>query len=84
MKLLRAFTDHPASVGESYLEHLVRALAFGTRMVFAGSACLVHAVFPFLFQYTGSRAINELNERMVLKRSTRALAPLASDKRVPL
>ncbi len=33
MNLIRAFTEHPASVGESYGEHLFRATYFGTRMV---------------------------------------------------
>ena len=62
------FTDHPATVGESYVEHLEMASGFGFRMVLAGLACLVHAVLPFLFEKTGSRAITELHERMVAKR----------------
>jgi hypothetical protein len=84
MSIIRAFTDHPASVGESYLEHLGRALCFGTRMVLAGMACLIHGVLPFLFVRTGSQAISELNERMILKRTRGPLPPLARDKRVPL
>jgi len=84
MKLLRAFTDHPTSVGESYLEHLARALCFGSRMVLAGVACLIHGVLPFLFQRTGSRAVSDLNDRMLVNRRRVPLAPLASDKRVPL
>jgi hypothetical protein len=84
MSLMRAFTEHPTSVGESYGEHMGRALCFGARMVFAGFACLVHAVLPFLFVRTGSQAIAELNERMILKRSGLPLAPLAGDKRITL
>jgi len=53
------------------------------RMMLAGIACLVHGVLPFLFQRTGSRAIAELNERMVVNRR-RALTPIASDKRITL
>ena len=83
MNLIRAFTEHPASVGESYAEHLLRALCFGTRMVFAGLACLVHGVLPFLFVRTGSRAIAELNDRMVVNRRVR-LTELSGDKRLPL
>ncbi|NBX41594.1 MAG: MFS transporter, partial [Gammaproteobacteria bacterium] len=33
MKLLRAFTDHPATVGESYFGHLLAATGFGLRML---------------------------------------------------
>ena len=80
---LRAFTEHPASVGESYLEHLARASCFGTRMMFAGLACLVHGLLPFLFVKTGSRAISELNDRMVVNRRVSRL-PIASDSRLPL
>lgn len=80
---LRAFTEHPASVGESYLEHLARASCFGTRMMFAGLACLLHGLLPFLFVQTGSRAISELNDRMVVNRRVSRL-PIASDSRLPL
>ena len=82
MNLIRAFTEHPASVGESYTEHLFRAVCFGSRMVFAGVACLIHGVLPFLFVRTGSRAIAELNDRMVVNRRVR-LPALPGDKRLP-
>lgn len=83
MNLIRAFTEHPSSVGESYGEHLLRAVGFGTRMMWAGFACVVHGVLPFLFVRTGSRAIAELNERMVLNRRVR-LPPISGEKRLPL
>jgi Family of unknown function (DUF6356) len=83
MNLIRVFTEHPASVGESYAEHLFRAMCFGTRMVFAGIACLVHGVLPFLFVRTGSRAIAELNDRMVVNRRVR-LPDISGEKRLPL
>jgi hypothetical protein len=57
------FTAHPASVGETYLEHLAFALAFGVRMTLGGVAAMVHAVFPFAFITTASRALDELNAR---------------------
>ena len=82
MNLIRAFTEHPASVGESYSEHLFRAVYFGTRMVFAGAACLVHGVLPFLFVRTGSRAIAELNDRMVVNRRV-GLPVVTADERLP-
>ena len=82
MKLSRAFTEHPASVGESYGEHLGRAICFGLRMICAGLACLVHGVLPFLFVRTGSRAIADLNDRMVVTR--RGRPHIASDERITL
>jgi hypothetical protein len=68
MSMKRLFTEHPASVGESYTEHMAMAGGFGGRMVVAGLACLVHAVLPFLFVRTGSAAIDELHGRMVANR----------------
>ena len=69
-------------MGESYTEHLLRAVYFGTRMLFAGMACLVHGVLPFLFVRTGSRAIAELNDRMVVNRRV-GLPGISGDKRLP-
>lgn len=69
-------------MGESYCEHLVRAVYFGSRMVFAGIACLVHGLLPFLFVRTGSRAIAELNDRMVVNRRV-GLPAIPGDKRLP-
>ena len=65
----RLFRDHPESVGETYLEHLFQASYFGTRMVVAGLACLVHALLPCLFKTTGRTAISELHSKMVLHRA---------------
>ena len=66
MKVL--FYDHPASVNETYGEHLLVASGFALRLITGGLACLVHAVLPFLFVKTGSAIIEELHERMVVNR----------------
>jgi hypothetical protein len=68
MTLRDAFTEHPASVGETYGEHMGVACGFATRLLLAALACYVHALLPFLFVKTGSRAITDLHERMVLHR----------------
>lgn len=69
---MRLFTDHPASVGETYVEHLGMAGGFGLRMILGGLACLVHGLLPFLFTKTGSRIVTELHGRMVTHRSRTA------------
>lgn len=68
------FTDHPASVGETYLGHMGQAFSFGFCMLAAGMACLLHGIFPFLFVRTGSVAICRLHERMVTHRDRRSAA----------
>ena len=72
LSLHRLFTEHPASVGETYFQHLAAAWGFSWRMMLASLACLVHALLPFLFEKTGSRAITLLHDRMVVNRQRRA------------
>ncbi len=73
------FTTHPASVDESYLEHMAVALSFSTRLLFAALVCLVHAFLPFLFVRTGSQVIGELHDRMVVNRHRGAGAASRQD-----
>lgn len=68
MDPVKLFTEHPASVGETYGEHLLVAGGFGLRMILGGIACLVHALLPFLFVKTGSAQISELHDTMVANR----------------
>jgi len=60
---MNPFTAHPASVGETYLEHGRFAFSFGIRMFLGGLAAMVHAAFPFLFITTASGVLDELNTR---------------------
>lgn len=64
----RLFVEHPASVDETYLEHFISAVGFGTTMIVAGLACMAHGLFPALFVTRGSDTICALHERMVMKR----------------
>jgi hypothetical protein len=74
----RLFTDHPASVDETYGQHFVAAMGFGLRMIWGGVVCMLHAIVPGAFCTTGSDTISELHERMVVNRRRKAEA------RVPL
>lgn len=64
-----SFTQHPASVGETYGEHFRSACKFSASMISGGLACLVHAIFPFIFVRTGSSTIRKLYDRMVTNRT---------------
>jgi len=64
-------TRHPASVGETYTEHMQVAAGFGLRLLLASLACFVHALLPFLFKRTGSTAIHALHGTMVTNRLRR-------------
>lgn len=60
----RLFHDHPASVDETYFEHMRFAAWFSSRLLMAGGAALAHAVFPFLFETTASGIIRQLHARI--------------------
>ena len=62
--LLGAFTEHPASVGETYAEHMSVALGYGARLLGAGCAAVVHALVPALFETTASDAIRAMHGEM--------------------
>lgn len=72
--LRELFIDHPKSVDETYGEHLLVALSFGTTMIVAGLACVVHALVPGLFIRTGSETIARLHDRMVTNRRRKRTA----------
>jgi hypothetical protein len=71
-KLLEHFCEHPASVGETYVEHFGVATSFGFSLIKAGLACLIHAMLPFLFTSYGRSTIADLHRRMVTHRDRRA------------
>lgn len=60
MSILKHFTEHPASVNETYGEHFRFATGTGTRMILGGIACCLHGLFPFTFTTTGSQVISSL------------------------
>jgi Family of unknown function (DUF6356) len=78
MDMRHLFNEHPASVGESYWGHLLRAAWFGGKMLLGAGACFVHAVFPFLLVKTGSRTITQLHTAMVTNRRAPEAAALAT------
>jgi Family of unknown function (DUF6356) len=81
-RLFSLFSDHPATVGESYLEHAHMAAGFGTHMILGGLACLVHAALPFLFERTGSKKVALLHDRMIVGRDRCSSRTVASGSRL--
>lgn len=60
----RFLTEHPATVGETYGQHLGRALRSAVSLAGAAIACVVHALLPALFVTTASRTITRLNDEI--------------------
>ncbi|APX67172.1 DUF6356 family protein [Sphingomonas sp. gentR] len=70
----RLFTEHPESVGESYVEHFGVAARFGGIMILGGLGAIVHAVVPGLCTTTGSDTVARLHAEMVAKRRKKQAA----------
>ena len=68
MDIQRLFNEHPASVGETYWQHLLRASWFAGKMLMGAGACFIHALLPFLCVRTGSETIQQLHTAMVTHR----------------
>ena len=69
--MFRRFTDHPATVNETYLQHMGSAFGFATSMLLGALACFVHGLFPWLYAARGSDTIRALHHRMVTHRIVR-------------
>ncbi len=81
MRLADAFCAHPASVGESYAQHLQAAAGFGAKLWLAGLLCMIHAFLPFLFVRSASAMVERLHDRMIRhrKRNPAAATPPGPD-----
>ena len=64
MGITEKFTDHPASVGQTYFEHFKFAVKVSANLLKAFSACLIHAFYPPLHKNTASATIAELHNRI--------------------
>ena len=61
MAITDIFTEHPATVGESWAEHARFALSISGLLAGAALAAAVHAVVPALFETTASHTIDRLH-----------------------
>ncbi|MGI9484033.1 MAG: DUF6356 family protein [Hyphomicrobiales bacterium] len=82
-KPLGLFTNHPATVDETYWEHFMFATTRGVRMVGAGSAAIIHAFFPFLFETTASRMMKDLSDELTNRRQVAEGAEQKAATQVP-
>lgn len=70
---MKQLTRHLDSVNETYFQHARHAMSFALHLFAGALVCMIHAVFPFLFERTGSDIIGRLHDRMVVNR--RRLTP---------
>jgi len=60
----KSFTEHPASVGETYWQHLIFAGRFSIMLFAAAFAALIHAIIPAFFETTASKTIRKMFAEM--------------------
>jgi hypothetical protein len=61
-RLLRAFREHPAEAGETYVAHLAFTLGLGFRFFLLAVVSVVHGLFPFLLCRTASAQCAKMME----------------------
>ena len=64
MEIRQHFTEHPASVGETYGEHFRVAAGFAGSLAIAAAAAAIHAVVPSRCAKTASSRIVTMHEQM--------------------
>ncbi len=60
----RWFLAHPATVDETYFQHMRFAGGFAFWLIIAGLAALVHAIFPAVCETTAGSILRKLTARM--------------------
>ena len=64
MAISDVFTRHPASVGQTWVQHGRFALAVSGTLTLAAVAAAVHALVPVLCETTASRAVDRLHAQI--------------------
>lgn len=70
MNWAKCFTEHPATVGETYGEHMQVSLSYAVPLTKAAAAAYLHALMPFLFTTTASGIVKGLYDRMTRRCSS--------------
>lgn len=65
------FTRHLAEVGETYFDHASFALSIAVRCAWTAVLLVVHAVFPFLLERTGSDALKRIHADIAARAARR-------------
>ena len=64
MRWVGFFTEHPASVGQTYLQHQRRAFRVARQLLVAAAAAVVHALVPALLTTQASDRVAEIHDEI--------------------
>ena len=57
---VRVFVEHPAKVKENYFQHMMFAMKTGMLLMGLGVICIIHGIFPHLFETTMSENLAKI------------------------
>lgn len=63
-RLQALFTEHPASINESYFQHFRHAMRYAGILGVTAAAAALHALIPCLCESTARQKIAALNEEL--------------------
>ena len=67
-KLYFFLTRHLMLANQTYIQHLLDAMKYALISFYAGFALIIHAFFPFMFEFTGSNVLIKMSHEMCEKR----------------
>jgi hypothetical protein len=65
----RLFVEHPRSLGMTWAQHGIGAVAIGATLVGAGTACIIHALVPGWFTETAGKTVARMHDHMIRRRA---------------
>ena len=65
----RLFVEHPRSLGMSWGQHGIGAVAIGATLVGAGAACLIHAIVPGWFTQTAGKTVARMYDHIQARKA---------------
>jgi hypothetical protein len=61
--IAKAFSDHPSSIGESYITHMFQAIRVSILSIFVCFIFFIHSIFPFLFKTLGCDIVHYMDDK---------------------
>lgn len=77
-KIIKKFTDHPSSIGETYLQHLAFTVKGSLHLVKVAFGLLSHGLMPSLFMNYARDSIGNLEQKL-LKRNPKIGAGISNN-----
>jgi len=67
LRIIDFFNKHPNSQNMTYGQHFRRSFKLSLKMCLGFIFLFIHSIFPFLFELSGSKIINQLHEEVNIK-----------------